>query len=337
MRADRLLRRMTTSLIVIVGVVTLTFFAARVVPSDPAQLYAGPRANAVRVAEVRARFGLDRPLPEQFVRYVGGLLAGEFGDSFKSKRAVADDLRIYLPATLELVLGAYALAIVMGVPLGVLAGAWGGGVFDRLGSFAAILGASVPVFWLALLAQQLFFNQLGWLPLNGRLASEVAIASPIMPITGFHMIDAAIEGNWVAWRDALAHLVLPALVLAVYPFCIILRMTRDAVVETMQEPYILAARSRGLPGLLLLRRHVLRVALLPVLTVAGLSFAYAITGSVLVELLFRWPGIGKYLTDAIVSRDFPPILAVTLVSTIIFVAVTAMVDVLRLVLDPRGR
>ncbi len=337
MRGDYLLRRLVTSFIVITGVVTLTFFAVRLVPSDPARLYAGPRARPEQVEALRARLGLDRPLPEQYVRYVSGLLRGDFGDSFKTRRSVREDLGVFLPATLELVICAYALAVLVGIPAGVLAGAAKGGAFDRLTAAAAILGAAAPVFALALLAQQFFFNHLHWLPLNGRVSADVSITHPVTAISGFWLVDTALTGNWIAWRDVAAHLLLPALVVAIYPLAIILRMTRNSMVDALRQPHIVVARAKGLPARLILLRHALRNAILPVLTVAGLSFAYAVTGSVFVEVLFRWPGVGAYMADAIVSKDFPPILAVTLVSTVIFVAVTLAVDLLRAALDPRMR
>lgn len=337
MRADYLLRRVATSLLVIAGVLTLTFFVTRILPSDPAHLIAGQRARPEQVAAVRSQLGLDRPLPEQFVRYLGDLARGDLGRSFATKRSVAEDLRIFLPATLELVLCGYALALLAGIPAGILAAARERGVFDRASGVAAVLGAAAPVFALALLAQQVFFNQLHWLPLNGRLDAEVSMAHPVTFITGFLLVDTAVTGNWVAWRNALAHLVLPALVVAVYPLAIVLRMTRNSMVDALHQPHITVARAKGLPERTILLRHALRSAILPVLTIVGLTFAYAITGAVLIELLFRWPGVGKYVADAIVAKDFPPILAVTLVSTLIFVGVTFTMDVLRAALDPRVR
>lgn len=332
---DYLMRRVAASLLVIVGAVTLTFFAARLLPSDPARLYAGPRAQPAQLAAIHTRLGLDRPLPEQFVRYVLALLVGDWGDSFKTKRSVREDLALYLPATLELVIAGFTFALAVGIPAGIIASAQPGRLFDRAGSALAVMGASFPVFALALLAQQLFFNQLQWLPLNGRLDADVSLAHPIAPFTGFYLVDAAVTGNWVAWRDALAHLILPALVISVYPLCVVLRMTRVCLVEALGHPHIVVARAKGLPERTILLRHALRTTTLPVLTVAGLAFAYAITGSVLVELLFRWPGIGFYLTDAILSRDFPVIVAVTLVSTVIYAGVTLLLDLLGALLNPQ--
>jgi peptide/nickel transport system permease protein len=335
MRIDYFVRRALSALLVIAGVVTLTFFVVRLVPSDPARLYAGARARPAQLAAIRSQLGLDRPLVEQYVRYVASLLRGDLGDSLKTKRSVRIDLSLFLPATLELVICAYLLALLAGIPAGVLAGATEGSGFDRLTGAAAILGAAAPVFALALLAQQLFFNHLHWLPLNGRMSAEVSINHPVTTLTGFWLLDTALTGNWVAWRDVAAHLLLPVLVLAVYPLAIILRMTRAAMIEALHQPHIIVVRAKGLHSRTIVRRHALRNAILPVLTVAGLSFAYAITGSILVEALFRWPGVGLYVADAIASKDFPPILAVTLVSTILFVGVTFAVDLLRALLDPR--
>ena len=336
-RADYLLRRMATSLVVLAGVITLTFFITRILPSDPAQLVAGRRAPPEHVAAIRQQLGLDRPLPEQYVRYLGDLARGNLGRSFATGRSVRADLGIYLPATLELVLCGMALALAIGIPAGILAAARERSGFDRAVGFAAILGAAAPIFALALLAQQVFFNQLHWLPLNGRLDIDVSLAHPVSFVTGFLLVDTALTGNWAAWRDALAHLILPALVVAVYPLCIILRMTRATMVDALHKPHITVARAKGLPERAILLHHALRIAILPVLTIAGLMFAYAITGTVLVELIFRWPGVGRYLADAIVNKDFPPILGVTLVSTVIFVGVTLCVDLLRAGLDPRTR
>lgn len=337
MSAAYLMRRFLTALAVIAGVVALTFFVTRVLPADPAQMWAGPRARPEQVAAIRSQFGLDRSLPEQFARYLSQLAQGDFGRSFATKHSVAADLGVFLPATLELVLCGFALALLVGIPAGVVAGAHEGGVFDRFSGGAAVVGAAAPVFALALLAQQLFFNRLHWLPLGGRLSAEISIAHPVTAITGFLLVDTALTGNWAAWRDAAAHLILPTLVVAVFPLAILLRMMRNSMVEALHQPHIIAARARGLPESSIRWRHALRNAILPALTIAGLAFAYTITGSLLVEMLFRWPGVGKYVADAIVDKDFPPILAVTLVSTVIFVGVTFCIDLLQVMLDPRVR
>ena len=332
-----LLRRLFLALLVLVGVFVLTFIITRVVPADPAQLYAGPRARAAQVEEVRVQLGLDDPLPVQFVRYVGELLRGDLGESFRTKRAILADLRVFLPATLELVGLATVVALLIGIPLGVMGAARHGGFTDQLGRIVTIAGVSLPSFWLALLLQMLFFGWLGWLPLGGRLSRDVMLTTPITPVTGFYLIDAAVTGNWVAWRDALWHLILPVAVVATYPLALTMRMTRTAMLETLSEDYITAARAAGLNERSVLFRFGLKNAIIPTLTVLGLAFAYAITGSVFVEIIFTWPGLGSYLTDAIVALDFPVVVAVTLVVTVLYIVINLVVDLVQASLDPRIR
>ena len=332
-----LLRRLMLALIVLVGVLVLTFIIARVVPADPAQLYAGPRARADQVAQVRIDLGLDDPMPVQFARYVGEVVRGNLGESFRTKRSILDDLKIFLPATLELVGMATLVALAIGIPLGVFGAARHGRLSDQIGRVATIAGVSVPSFWLALLLQMLFFGWLGWLPLGGRLSRDVMLSTPIMPVTGFYLVDAAVTGNWTAWLDALWHLVLPVVVIATYPLALTMRMTRAAMLEALSEEYIVAARAAGLSERSVLFRFGLKNAIIPTLTVLGLAFAYAITGSVFVEIIFSWPGLGSYITDAIVALDFPVVIAVTLVVTILYIVINLTVDLVQAGLDPRIR
>lgn len=332
-----LLRRLGLAVLVLVGVMVVTFIVARIIPSDPAALYAGPRPRPEQVAELRVKLGLDQPMPVQFGRYVGAILTGDLGESFKTHRLILDDLKTNLPATLELVILASLLALLIGIPVGVLAGSRRGQALDRISQVLAIGGVSVPTFWLALLLQLLFFGWLGWLPLGNRLDKAIALSSPIEALTGFYLIDAAVSGNWAAWWDALRHLILPVLVLATYPIGLTIRMTRAAMIEVLSETYVTAARAAGLPEQTILFRLALKNAIIPTLTALGLSFAYSITGAFLVEVIFSWPGVGKYITDAIINVDFPVVLAVTLVVTIIYIAVNLTVDMVQAALDPRVR
>ena len=332
-----LLRRLGFSLLVFVGVLVLTFFVSRVIPSNPAALYAGARPRPEQVAEIEKKLGLDKPLHQQFQVYVGELLDGNLGESYHSRRSINTDLRIFLPATLELVIAAVAFALIIGIPIGVLAGAWPRSRFDYATRLVAVAGVSVPSFWLALIAQSIFFSQLGWLPLGSRISRDATLFYPIATQTGFYFIDAAISGNWEAWFDALHHLILPALVLSAYPLGITIRMIQASMLEVLSETYITSARAAGLSRSLILFKLALKNAIMPALTVVGLSFAYSITGAFLVETIFSWPGVGKYVTEAVLNVDFPVIIAVTLVVTVVYIFVNLVVDLIQSLLDPRVR
>jgi peptide/nickel transport system permease protein len=336
-RAEYLLRRLGLGILVILGVLMITFVISRVVPGDPALLYLGPRAQPEALEEVREQLGLNDPLPKQFVRYVLSTARGELGYSFRTKRPIVEDIRIRLPATMELVIAATALARVIGVPVGVLGAAGRGKVFDQVSRVISIAGVSMPAFWLALLLQLTFFLWLGWLPLGGRLSQQVQLANPIETVTGFNLIDAAIGGNWVAWRDAALHTIMPAVVLATYPISLSIRMTRASMVDVLSETYITAARAAGLTEREVLFKLALKNAIVPTLTMMGLLFAYSITGAVLVEIVFAWPGMGSYMTDAILNGDIYVLFAVTLVVTVIYILINLAVDFIQAALDPRIR
>jgi peptide/nickel transport system permease protein len=328
-------RRTIAGIAVLIAVSVVTFFVARVVPSDPAALYVGPRPRKEQVERVREKLELDRPLPQQYIAYVGDLLTGDLGISLRSKRAITSDLRGFLPATLELVVIATLLSLLIGIPLGVYSGARPNSAIDHFTRVVSIAGVSLPTFWLALILQLVFFRWLGLLPLGGRLSNAVAVQYPVHVITGFYLIDTVLTGNWVAFRDALTHIILPAVTLATYPIGLVTRMTRSAMVEVLSERYVTAARAQGVKERTIRFRLALKNAILPTLTVLGLTFAYSITGAFLVEIVFAWPGVGTYVTQAVLSVDFPVIIGVTLVVTAIYLAINLVVDVLHALLDPR--
>jgi peptide/nickel transport system permease protein len=238
---------------------------------------------------------------------------------------------------MELVIVATLLALVVGVPVGVLGAAGRGRLFDQLSRVISIAGVSMPAFWLALLLQLTFFLWLGWLPLGGRLSQQIQLANPIETVTGFNLLDAAITGNWVAWRDAAIHTIMPAVVLATYPISLSIRMTRASMVDVLSETYITAARAAGLTEREVLFKLALKNAIVPTLTMMGLLFAYSITGAVLVEIVFTWPGMGSYMTDAILYGDIYVLFAVTLVVTVIYILINLVVDFIQAALDPRIR
>ena len=336
-RGEYLLRRAGLAVFVLLGVLMLTFVVSRVIPGDPARLYLGSRARPEAIAKVREQFGLNDPLPQQFLRYVASTLRGDLGYSFRTKRPIVEDLRTRLPATMELVVVATVLAVTIGVPLGVLSAAKAGTAFDQISRVLTIAGVSIPSFWLALLLQLLFFMSLSWLPLGGRLSRDILLSDPFAQVTGFYLIDAALAGNWIAWRDALWHIVMPAAVLATYPISLSVRMTRASMLEVLSEIYITAARAAGLSELEILFKLALKNAIVPTLTVMGLVFAYSFTGAVLVEIIFNWPGMGSYMMDAILSDDIYVLFAVTLIVTIIYIVVNLLVDFVQAALDPRIR
>jgi len=330
-----LARRLVMAVVVVVAVSILTFLVVRIVPSDPAALFAGPRPTQAQITQARERLGLDQPLPLQYLAFAGRVLHGDFGVSFKTRRPIISDIGTFLPATLELVIASTVLSLLIGVPIGALAGARPGGWIDQASRFVAIAGVSVPTFWLAMILQLFFFRQLGWLPLSGRVAQETTLFNPIASITGLNTLDALMTGNWKGFADAAWHLILPAVTLAAYPIGLTTRMMRAGMIETMQEKHILAARALGHSERFILFRYALKVAFAPNLTVLGLSFAYSLTGAFLVEVIFSWPGLGRYVTDAILNVDFPVIMAVTLVVTVFYVVINLAVDLLHALLDPR--
>jgi peptide/nickel transport system permease protein len=308
---------------------------ARVVPSDPAAAWVGAHPTQEQIAKARELLGLDRPLYEQYLRYMGDLLRGDLGNSVRTHQAVATDLKTFLPATLELVLAAMLIAVVIGLPLGVLSGARKGSSLDHGTRLISVGGVSMPTFWLGLIFQLIFFSWLGILPLGGRTSTEVALFHPVQQITGFHLIDTAITGNWVAFKDALLHLILPAITLATFAIGLTIRMTRSTMIEVLNEKFILAARAAGIPEREVLFVLTLKNAIVPTLVLLGLTFVYSLTGAIPVEVIFSWPGLGTYVTDAVLSLDFPVIVSVTLVVTVFYVLVNLLLDLTQTMIDPR--
>jgi len=334
-RIEYILRRLVMALLVLISVSVVTFLIARVVPSDPAAAWVGPRPTPEQIAKAKEQLGLDEPLYVQYLVYMRGLLRGDLGNSIKTRQPITTDLRSFLPATLELVVAGMVMAVLIGIPLGVLSGAFKGSLLDHATRLFSIAGVSMPTFWLGLLLQLLFFSRLGLLPLAGRISTEVALYHPVEQITGFYLIDTAVTGNWVAFKDALIHIILPAFTLATYPIALSIRMTRSKMIEVLGEKYILAARVSGIPERVILFVLALKNAIVPTITVLGLSFVYSLTGALLVEVIFSWPGLGTYVTNAVLSIDFPVIVSVTLVVTVFYVFINLFLDLVQAMLDPR--
>jgi peptide/nickel transport system permease protein len=325
-------RRLGLLVFVLLGISIITFFLSHVVPADPVRLFAGPRASAASVAALRHQYGFDLPVWRQYLRYLNGLLHLDFGYSLTSHRSVDADLQDYLPATIELTLAAIVMILLIGVPLGVVSAVWRGSVVDQLGRVLSITGVALPAFWLGLMAQLVLFDQLGWLPAGGRLDGNSA---PPPHVTGLYTVDSLLAGNLHLFAQSVVHLLLPAAVLAYGSLAVLTRQVRASMLEVMPLDYIRTARAKGLPKTTVVTRHVLRNALLPATTVMGLQVGALLSGALLVEDVFAWPGIGRYATLATLNLDYNAILAVTLVAAVLYVAVNLLVDLLYMVLDPR--
>jgi len=332
-----ILKRFFWLFFVLLGLCAITFVLSRVVPGDPAAVYLGPRAKAEQLAEVRVKLGLDKPLHVQFLYYLEDLLRGDFGESLRTHRPVMVGIWEHLPASLELMFSAMLMATLIGIPLGVISAKKENTLTDHFSRFFAVASTSLPSFWLAMLFQILFFKWLGLFPIGGRMDTVVSLVNPIEKITGFYVLDALLSGNWTALKNVLHHLFLPAVTLASYSTGVITRMTRSTMLEVLREDYITTARSIGVGEGEILFVQGLRNALAPTLTAAGLGFAYMLIGTVFIELIFFWPGIGTYVTNAILLNDYPVIMGVTLLMATFYVVVNLIVDILIALVDPRIR
>jgi len=291
----------------------------------------GERATPEKVAEVRARLGLDRPIWQQYVLYVGHALRGDLGVSIVRGDPVASDLLRRFPATVELAVAAIVVAIALGIPIGVASAVYRNSLLDSLARLGALTGVSMPIFWLGLVLAWFFGVQLRILPTGFRLASGTAF----VPWTNFVILDALLQGDWVSLADALRHLVLPALALATIPLAVIARMTRASMLEVLSREYIRTAEAKGLSRRAVILRHALRNALLPVLTVVGLQVGRLLAGAILTETIFSWPGIGLWVYESIESRDYAIVQGVSLFIAVIVVGVNLVTDVLYAAVDPR--
>lgn len=329
-----LLRRLLLTVPVLLGLTVLVFVIARLLPGDPVALAAGPNASPAEIAQYARDLGLDKPLWTQYFAYLGGLLQGDWGLSIFTRRPVMEDLRAYLPATLELVLAAMVLAVMVGVPMGLWAAVHRNRWPDYASRVLALGAISMPRFFLGLLLQLGLAMALGWLPLGGRFP----ITEDLPPrLTGFLTLDALAAGDLQAFALACQHLFMPALAMSLSPLATVMRMMRASTLEVLQQDYVLTARALGLPPRLIVAKYVARNAFSSTLTVIGLYFGWLLGGTVLVETVFDWPGLGLYATKAVVTQDFMPIIGVTLVIGTLFVLVNLLVDLLYGLLDPKVR
>jgi peptide/nickel transport system permease protein len=325
-------RRLLLIVPTLFGVSLLTFALSRIVPGDPARLAAGAQATPEMYAQIRQEFGLDKPLPLQYWDYLSGIVQGDWGRSILSRRPVIEDLRVYWPATLELVLVAMTIAVAVGVPLGVIAAIRADRPADQVSRLVALIGVSLPAFWLAVLLQLFFGLRLGWFPISGRLAP--LMEAPPMT-TGLYLVDSLLAGDWSTFRESLRQIILPALTLSFPAMATIMRFTRASLLEVMGQDYVRTARAKGAAERRVIVGHALRNALIPTITMIGLSFGWSMGGSVLVETVFDWPGIGLYATKSALTLDFMPIMGIALLYGLVFSLINIVVDITYGVLDPR--
>ena len=330
-------KRLLQSLVIILGISAITFFLSRVVPSDPAALWVGLHARADEIQRVRVELGLDQPIWVQYYIYMRDLIQGNWGTSYRTHQPVLHDLLLYLPASIELAVVGQIIASIIGFPLGVIAASKKNTKIDHGSRLLAITGVSLPVFWIGLLLQIIFARTLGVFPIEGRLDTTIAITNPIHTITGFYIFDSLATGNFVAFVDAIRHIILPAIALASYSMGLTLRMTRSSMIEILREKYLTTAKAFGLPENMIRFKYALKNAIIPTLMVVGISFSWSLTGVFLVEVIFNWPGLGTYVWRAILAADYPVIVGVSIIATFVIVIVNLILDLLQAWIDPRVR
>jgi peptide/nickel transport system permease protein len=323
-----------TLAVTFVGLLLVTFLIGRVVPIDPVLAAVGDRAPPEVYERMRIELGLHLPLWQQFVLYLQDVLRGDFGTSVLTSRPVLEDIARVFPATLELATVATFLGVLVGVPAGVAAAVWHGRWPDHLVRVVGLVGYSVPVFWLGLMALLLFYAKLGWVEGPGRL--DVFYEDLVTPLTGVILIDSAVAGEWDVFWNALAHVILPASILGYFSLAYIARMTRSLMLEQLGQEYITTARIKGVPEWRIVWRHALGNTAVPLITVVALSYGGLLEGSVLTETVFAWPGLGAYLTSSLLNADMNAVLGSTVVVGAVFIGLNLLSDLLYRLLDPRA-
>jgi peptide/nickel transport system permease protein len=338
-RGQRLLLSIGAFLVTVaatfLGLLAITFFIGRVVPIDPVLSVVGDRAPQAVYERVREEMGLDRPLIVQFASYVGDVVQGDLGHSVSTQRPVIEDLARVFPATLEMATVGIIIGVLLGVPMGVWAASRQGSILDQAIRVVGLLGYSVPAFWLGLVGLAVFYARLQWVSGPGRL--DIYYDGLVPPVTGLMLVDSLIAGDMLIFMNAVQHLVLPASILGFFSLAYIARMTRSFMLDQLSQEYVTTARVKGVPERRVIWRHAFRPILIPLITVIGLSYAGLLEGSVMIETVFSWPGIGNYLTNALLNADMNAVLGATLVIGAVFIGINKLSDVLYRVLDPRAR
>jgi len=342
-----IIRRLISVLPTLIGVTFVIFMFQRLIPGDPAIAMLGEHATEENVIRIREQFGLNRPIfldrealaqgdlngffDTQYIRYLGRLIRLDLGESIHRRIPVAETLAIRFPATFELALLSMLIAVIIGIPVGIASASRRNSLLDGVTMIGSLIGVSMPIFWLGLMEIMLFAVFLKWLPAGGRLSSGIQLES----ITNFVLIDSLLTNNYPAFKDALQHIVMPAAALATIPMSIIARMTRSSMLDVLQEDYIRTAKAKGLVERVILFKHALKNAFLPVITIIGIQAGTLLAGAVLTETIFSWPGIGKWVYDSILARDYPIVQGATLLIAVVFLVANLLVDISYAMLDPR--
>lgn len=325
-------KRLLLMIPILFGISVLTFFISHTIPGDPARLILGPKADPVIIKELQEKMGLNDPVYVQYGRYVSGILQGDLGNSTYTQQAVANDLKRYFSATLELTLFSMIITVLVGIPFGIISANKKDKIPDQITRFVALIGVAMPAFWLGIILLLFFYLQLGVLPGAGRLDTWV---SPPAHITGMYTVDALLTGNLPVFQSALIHLILPGITQAAVTIGMITRMTRSSMLEVLRSDYVRTAYAKGGSQNRVLYGHALQNGMMPILTLIGMTFGHSLGGSVLVESVYSWPGLGKYAVNAITYLDFPAVMGVTLLIAVLFIFVNLIIDIFYQVIDPR--
>lgn len=330
-----LAQRLAQMLLILLGVLMLTFVLSRVLPGSPVEMMLGHRPSVEQIEAARAELGLDKPIAVQFLTYLKDLAHGDLGTSLHTGQPVTSDLFKRFGATFELTTIALVIVVVVGIPLGVLSAVRQNTVSDHLVRSGSIAGMALPVFLIAMLLQMLFYGQLGWFPLQGRINAEIALDFPFAERTGFYLVDTLLAGQWPAFKSAALHLVLPVLTLVMASMAVVTRITRNTMVEVLQQDHIRTLLAYGVSRRRVYYKYALKATLIPLLTVIGLAYGYMLGGSVVVEFIFDWPGMGGYAVGGITRNDFPAVMGVTLLLAVIYLSMNLVIDLLYHLVDPR--
>lgn len=328
-----IIKRLLSLVPVLFGITLLVFGFLHRIPGGPAVARLGERATPDQVAALNAQLGLDKPLPLQYLIFLGNLVQLNLGTSIMSGIPIADELRVRCPATFELAIAAMLVALILGIPAGIIAAVYKNSWLDHLTMTGSLLGVSLPVYWLGLLLIYLFAVNLQWLPASGRISVDVGLS--FQPLTGFYVLDAILQLNGKALLDVLSHLILPALTLGTIPLAILARMTRSAMLDALSQDYIRTAKAKGLPKLRVIGQHAFKNALLPISTITGLQFGTLLGGAVLTETIFAWSGLGSWIYQGILDRDYPVVQGGVIFVAIAFVLINLLVDLSYGLIDPR--